>query len=262
MLEGDWNLVAGQAYEKLRVSTHCLEPFVIPAQWGRYRSVDWGSTHPFSVGWWAVVPSETYVHPERGIVESDIRGAKKLRGGALVRYREWYGWNKKADEGLRMEAADVAKGIVKRSDGESYGYTVGDSAMWAVDGGPSIAETFLRHGVPMRKAHKGPGSRHVGYVEVRGRIAGDESGPMLYASRSCHEGFWRTMPDLVLDETKYGLKSESVETDQEDHCSDEVMYMCTSRPWIRPIEKDEPKKDRWMKRFEASGTNDETYRTV
>src|SRR3990167_5018913 len=56
MLEGDWNLIAGQAYEKLRLDTHCLEPFVIPAHWGRYRSVDWGSTHPFSVGWWAVVP--------------------------------------------------------------------------------------------------------------------------------------------------------------------------------------------------------------
>lgn len=261
MLEGDWNLIAGQAYEKLRPEIHSLEPFVIPVHWGRYRAVDWGSSKPFSIGWWAVVGEDCYVRDAQGIVEDDVGGAKKLRAGALVRYREWYGWNGKADEGVRMEAADVARGIVKRSGDEKYGYTVADSAMWAVDGGPSIAETFLRHGVPMRKASKGPGSRHVGYVEVRGRIAGDENGPMLYAFRSCHAGFWRTMPDLVLDDTKYGLKSESVETSQEDHVSDETMYMCTSRPWIRPVDRGQPKPDRWMKAFDKD-TSEASWKTV
>lgn len=263
MLDGDWNIMAGSAFEKLRRDIHGLEPFAIPEHWAKFRSFDWGSAKPFSCGWWAVASEDCWVHPLHGIVEGDdVKGAKKIRSGALIRYREWYGWTGTADEGLRMEAADVAIGIVKRSGSERYGYTVADSSMWAINGGPSIAETFLRHGVTMRKATKGPGSRHVGYVEVRGRIAGDESGPMLYAFTSCHDGFWRTMPDLILDETKYGIKAEQVETSQEDHCSDDVMYMCTSRPWIRPIDRIDPPKDRWMRAFEREEPAELSWKTI
>jgi len=70
------------------------------------------------------------------------------------------------------------------------------------------------------------------------------------------------MPDLVIDATKYGPKSESVETSQEDHVSDETMYMCTSRPWIRAADKSDPPQDRWMRAFEREGTNDRDWRTV
>ena len=45
------------------------------------------------------------------------------------------------------------------------------------------------------------------------------------------------MPDLVMDEHRFGLQSEQIDTDQEDHVSDEVMYACTSRPWLRHVEK-------------------------
>jgi len=262
MLDGDWNIVAGQAYEKLNVQTHGLEPFEIPKDWALFRSMDWGSSHPFSVGWWAVVSEDTYVHPEKGIVTGNVTGAKKLRRGAIVRYREWYGWNGQPDKGLRLEAAEVARGIVLRSEGEKYGYTVADSAMWTVDGAPSIAETFLNNGVVLRKAIKGPNSRHVGYAEVRSRIAGDEDGPMLYAFKTCHAGFWRTMPDLVLDDSKYGVNSESVETSQEDHVSDEVMYYCTSRPWIRSIEVAREKPDRWSRAFARDELAANDWKTI
>ena len=126
-------------------------------------------------------------------------------------------------------------------------YRIADSSMWQVNSGPSIAEQFNRVRCYLRPAPKGPGSRHNGYVEVRQRIAGNEDGPMLYAFTTCHNGFWRTMPDLVLDDAKYGLNSEQIETDQEDHCSDEVMYACVSRPWMRHVDKEKPKEDTWMR---------------
>lgn len=256
MLDGDWNIVAGSAFEKLARSTHAVEPFPIPDHWLKCRAMDWGSSKPFSVGWWAVVGEDTYINNDTGEVippDGNRAGCMKIRQGCLLLYREWYGWTGKADEGLRMEAADVARGIVERSVGERYAYTVADSSMWAVDGGPSIAETFLRNGVVMKKSTK---NRHVGYVEVRGRIAGDEDGPMMMAFRTCHDGFWRTMPDLILDEAKYGLKAESVETSQEDHVSDMVMYMATSRPWVRVIDKKEEAKDDWLRFEENEETED------
>ncbi len=263
MLDGDWSIVAGQAFEKLSAETHGLESFDIPQDWSRFRSMDWGSRHPFSIGWWAVVPEDTWVHPELGIIEGDIKtGCKKLRAGAVVRYREWYGWNGQSDTGLRLEVEDVAKGIILRSDGERYGYTVADSACWAIDGGPSIAERFLKAGVVMRKATKGPGSRHLGYIETRSRIAGDEDGPMLYAFKNCHAGFWRTMPNLVLDDRKYGINSEQVETNQEDHVADEVAYYLTSRPWIRTLEIKQEKPDRWALKFARDDESANDWKTA
>lgn len=262
MLDGDWNLVAGQAFEKLRKDVHGLDDFEIPADWPKYRAIDWGSSKPFSVGWWAVVNDDCYAHPEKGLIYGgDISGCKKLQRGAVILYREWYGYNGTPDEGLRLEAAEVAAGIVERSFGERYGYTVADSSMWSVDGGPSIAEMFLRHGVPMRKCVKGPNSRHIGYIETRGRIAGTEEGPMLFAFKSCHHGFWRTMPNLVLNSAKYGINAEQVETSQEDHVADMVAYFLTSRPWIRPAkEAEKQKRERWL-RFDDE-KEDENWRTV
>jgi hypothetical protein len=126
--------------------------------------------------------------------------------------------------------------------------------MWKVDGGPSIAETFLRSGVVLRRADN---SRLTGYIEVRQRILGDEDGPMLYVTKNCHDGFWRTMPDLVMDENH----PEDVDTDQEDHCYDDTRYGCMSRPWMAAPNKKKEKPDRWMRRFEEE-EDQESWKTV
>ena len=54
MLEGDWDIVAGAAFEKLHRQTHSVRPFKIPEHWTRFMSMDWGTAKPFSVGWYAV----------------------------------------------------------------------------------------------------------------------------------------------------------------------------------------------------------------
>lgn len=229
-MEGDWDIVAGQALEKLRRDVHGLKPFPIPADWIKFRSMDWGSTKPFSIGWWAV--SDGTLDAER------LDGNRILiPRGALVRYREWYGWNGNADQGLRMEIPAVAEGIRNRSQGEKYAYTVADASLWKVDGGPSHAQKFADHGVPMTEAASGPGSRRSSYQEMRSRIGNDP--PMLYAFDTCHDGFWRTLPDLVLDEAK----PEDVDTDTEDHCFDECKYACMSRKLV----KDKKKEDDFLR---------------
>jgi len=134
MLDGDWDIIAGQAFEKLRIDTHCLEPFTPPDEWLRFGSLDWGSARPFSYGLWAVASDPYEV------------GGIKIPRGALVRFNEWYGWNQKPNEGLRMEAPEVAKEILKRECEAKIAYRIADNSMWKVEGGPSIAETFNRFG--------------------------------------------------------------------------------------------------------------------
>lgn len=228
MLEGDWDIIAGQAFEKLRRDTHCIEPFEPPPDWLCFGSLDWGSTRPFSFGLWTVANGDA------------LPDGRIYRRGAMIRYNEIYGWNGKPNEGLRKEAEEVAEMIRNRIGTRKLAYSAADPSMWKVDGGPSIAETMLRRGVVLRKADN---KRLVGYVQVRQRIAGDEEGPMLYATRNCHDGFWRTMPDIVMDERH----PEDVDTDNEDHAYDDVRYACMSRPWLSEVKKKEIVEKDWFR---------------
>lgn len=227
MLDGDWDIVAGQAFEKLRKEVHGIEPFLPPDDWAVFGSMDWGSTRPFSVGLWTVSNG------------NPLRDGRTFRRGSMIRYNEWYGWNGTPNEGLRMEVAEVAQGIVKKLSGRRPEYIIADPSMWKVDGGPSHAETMLKYGVVLRKADN---SRIAGYLEVRNRIAGDVEGPMMYATTNCHDGFWRTMPDIIMDR----LHPEDIDTDQEDHVVDEVRYACMSRPWITAPKVKEKKPFDWL----------------
>jgi hypothetical protein len=212
MLDGDWDIIAGQAFEKLRKSVHGIEPFNPPDDWMVFGSLDWGSSRPFSFGMWCISNGEA------------LPDGRIYRRGAMIRYNEWYGWNGKPNEGLRMEVAEVGNGIVERLRGRKPGYIIADPSMWKIDGGPSHAEVmnrvFSKLGFALRKADN---SRHAGYLEVRSRIAGDDEGPMLYATTNCHDGFWRTMPDVIMDRND----PEDVDSDQEDHPYDECFVAGT-----------------------------------
>ena len=62
MLQGDWNIVSGGALDDLwRSDVHVLPRFRIPFSWRLDRTFDWGSSTPFSVGWWAEANGEEAV---------------------------------------------------------------------------------------------------------------------------------------------------------------------------------------------------------
>lgn len=205
-IEGCWDVVAGAFFSNLRREVHALQAFRIPDNWMRFRSFDWGSARPFSVGWWAVAD-----------------GMTAIPRGALVRYREWYG-AESPNVGLKKTAEYVADGIKEREGGESVAYGVADPSIWKVDGGPSIAERMGRCGVHWRPADN---KRVNGWDQVRARLAGEDGRPMLYAFDTCTD-WWRTIPALQHD----AHRSEDIDTDMEDHAADETRYACMSRPWM------------------------------
>src|SRR6185436_8884781 len=117
-LEGDWSVIAGAFFPEWDTHKHVVRPVTLPKEWTRFRSMDWGSAKPFSVGWWAI---------------SD--GAmKQFPRGALIRYREWYGQKEgEPNVGLRMPANDVGQGIRERDNGEHITYSVLDPAAFGSD---------------------------------------------------------------------------------------------------------------------------------
>jgi hypothetical protein len=237
-LEGDWNVITGAYFPEFRTDKHVLEPFAIPSHWMRFRSADWGTASPFCVLWHAV--SDGYQVPNGPYIPD----------GALVTYREWYGWNGNANQGLRWPASRVAQGIVKRETAdndnvpghnggpalrEDIAYGVIDPSAYKQDGGPSVAESLARGGVFFRKADN---NRINGWNQVRERLCGQDSDPdvdngvgtpMWYVFKTCVH-IIRTLPAMQHDINN----PEDADTDGEDHAPDALRYGFMSRPWKRP----------------------------
>lgn len=221
-LDGDWSAVEGAFFGEWSEKRHVLQPFAIPSHWLRFRSADWGSARPFSVGWWAVASDDTH---EQGLV---------IPRGALVRYREWYGCVPgKPNTGLKLTAEQVAGGIRERESGETLSYGVLDPAAFAHDGGPSIAERMAAQRVSFNPAdNKRVSARGAmgGWDILRQRLVGDDEGrAMLFCFSTCRDSI-RTIPALQHDQKK----PEDLDSDMEDHAADEWRYACMSRPWVRP----------------------------
>lgn len=246
-LEGDWSVIEGAFFPEWSTDKHVIRPFEIPANWLRFRSADWGSAKPFSVGWWAVV-GDDYQLRDSG-AGGERRALATLPRGAIVRYREWYGASA-PNVGLKLTAEAVASGIREREineprdlDGKSaIAYGVLDPAAFAVDGGPSIAERmamppnriFFRRADNARVPQRGAMG---GWDQLRARLVGDGERPMIYFFSTCRDSI-RTLPALQHDSDK----PEDVDTEQEDHAPDEIRYACMSRPYIKDNSKREPGK--------------------
>lgn len=215
-LDGDWNIIEGAFFDKWS-ARNVVRPFEVPALWTRFRSFDWGSARPFSVGWWAVASDDRPI--DGGVIPR----------GALVRYREWYGSTGKPNEGLRLTAEQVAEGIKAKELSDKITYGVADPSIFREDGGPSIGERMRRAGTQWRPADNArvPGSGAMGgWDQMRARIMGDERGPQLFVFDTCRD-FIRTIPVLQHDPHK----PEDLDTEGEDHVADECRYACMSRPW-------------------------------
>lgn len=221
LLEGDWDVAEGMAFEEWRDHIHIIPPFKIPDEWIRFRSLDWGYSKPYHVGWYAV--------------DHD---------GRMYMYRELYGWGGRNDVGSKEDPEDVAKKIIKLEAGEKIHYAVADSSIFGgrQDNYPTVAEQFATAfgsmAIHWQPITKGPESRRAGKLELHHRLKwGEKEEPMLLFFNTCKHSI-RTIPNMILDENNL----EDVDTDLEDHAYDSVRYAAMSRP-ITPQKQTEKLTD-------------------
>lgn len=241
-LYGDWDIVAGGMFDDVwDRSQHVVPAFRIPHTWRLTRSFDWGSSAPFSVGWWAESDGSDIVMPD-GTHRSTVKGDQ-------FRFAEWYGYSGKANVGLQMLANDVAAGIIEREIAMGiYGRVQpgrADNSIWDVENGNSIAASMLRSvtlangkrypGVEWRRSDKSPGSRKAGWEKMRQMFAAAlrkyillENGervpvprdkPGIFVFPNCIH-FIELVPTLPRDEEDM----DDVDTESEDHVGDETRY--------------------------------------
>lgn len=235
-LEGDWNIFEGAFFEDYRDTpdlelchkagitpedayaqrrfTHVIEPFDIPRGWNIMRSYDFGYNKPWSLGYWAI--------------DYD---------GVLYRIMDVYGWNGTPDEGNKWTPDEQFKYIADLErqhpmlKGRKIIDSVADPAIWDASRGESVAETAMRYGIYFTP---GDHERIAGWMQVHYRLQFDRNGyPRMYFFKNC-ETSRRTLPLMMYSETH----PEDINTKLEDHCPDEIRYMCMSRP-IKPIVAEE-----------------------
>ncbi len=227
-LHGSWDVVAGGMFDDIWTPhVHVVDTFPIPSSWRITRSFDWGSAHPFSVGWWA---------ESDGTDAETPTGVRATLRGDLFRILEWYGWTGKPNQGQRLPDASIAAGIVEREIVNGIHGRVhpgpADSQIYVPEHGENTASTMLQPvniggktypGVRWQKCKKGAGSRAAGWALMRDRFQAAKAYPRelpgLFIFSNCRQ-FVRTVPVLPRDDRN----QDDVDTDTEDHIADETRY--------------------------------------
>ena len=210
-----------------------IRPFDLPPTWRLTRAFDWGSSKPFSIGWWAETD---------GTQPVDSKGERVLDytipARSKIRIAEWYGCGDKPNTGLRLPAADIARGIIERERKLGIAGRVqpgaADASIWDKDRGRSIARQMADvkelpeypNGVRFVKADKGPGTRVSGWAVVRDMLSAAHRRPIedpcLLVFDRCL-AFRRIIAEVPRDETNW----DDLDTNSEDHLPDEVRYELT-----------------------------------
>lgn len=228
MRDGDWDIVAGAAFETLSRDVHAVRPFPIPHWWTKFTCLDWGTAKPYAVGWYAVADEDLLLKAR------DHWPEKLIAKGSIIKYKELYGWNGEPDQGCRHESWQVADRIhAMETEEDEITYRIADSAMWAEHDGPSAAENMMKRfaeiGAQSPTMEKSRKDRAANYLEMRTRLSfsdGERQG--FYIFDTCQH-FWRTVPDLQLDVRN---PEKGWDSTQEDHIADETGYALVSRPVI------------------------------
>jgi hypothetical protein len=224
-LSGDWDIVAGGAFDDVwRRDIHVIPRFKVPRTWYVDRCLDWGSSHPYSVGWFAEANGEEV------ILDDGRRWAPPP--GTLIQIAELYGTKQiGTNVGLKTSAKDLARAIIeKEAELKSQGWVQGVIYSGPADneisnvkdsGTETIEKKMNDEGVYWERSDKSPGSRKNGMELFRNRLQAStrQEGPGIYFMENCRASI-ATIPVLPRDEKKM----DDVDTKAEDHPWDMVRY--------------------------------------
>lgn len=212
LLDGDWDVFAGQAFEEWRRETdggkpyHVVKPFEIPKHWVRWFAYDWGY-NSFAAGVWLT---------------------KDPSSERVYLYREFYEH--------AMVASAQAETILMYETEENIRMRLADPSLWKQVGnaetGETVAAIFERNNMFFQPANN---DRKAGKNAVHEALAPKPDGlPGLQVFSNC-VNFIRTFPNLPVDINSV----EDVQTkNTEDHLYDALRYGLMNQ---RPARVPQPK---------------------
>ena len=217
LLDGDWNVFAGQYFKTFRREKdgkpyHVIPPEEIPREWRRFASIDWGFKAPCAVLWHAIDPAM----------------------GRVKTYRELY-----VTEHRAAEVAELFVELSKYKDGtpEDIAYVKMSPDAWAERGlgskaqpGEVVAEEFIKRQINVEPADN---RRVLGWNRMREYMAEAPDGlPWWQVFETC-PNLIRTLPEMIHDKRHV----EDIDKDGEDHACFVAGTMVETSKGEVPIEK-------------------------
>lgn len=231
MLDGDWNVYAGQRFRTFSVERHVIDPERLRLPMGRSIpraiGIDYGLSAPFCALWGAKLADDLiYVYRElyapglsprqqaQAILAAEAPG-ERTRTRPMPAALDAACWNRSPDD------PDKSHHDAGRLDGPPPS---------------SIAATYVNNGVPVTKAVRGDGVRIMGAADVDDRLIVRPDGfPRLLISSAC-TNLIRTLPELPRSKQR----PEDVDTSAEDHAYDALRYLLAKlgrgRPGLTEVE--------------------------
>lgn len=165
-LYGDWDSVEGGYFEDdYNPGVHLIDPFKIPRDWPKFRSMDWGYKAPGTIGWFAMDPDENlYQFYEFNFrLMRDIEVAKRV-----IEIEQRFGFWDKRERKSRLTG-------------------VADTQLWEErgDSGKPKAAVFAAEGVYWQPADKASIARNAERVSERLRDHDKTKPPGLVLFRDC-----------------------------------------------------------------------------
>ncbi len=189
-LYGDWSTAEGGYFAAdWNPRVHVIEPFKIPRDWPKFRSMDWGYRDYGVIGWWAM--------------DWD---------GNLYCFYE-FTFRLMKDEAVARRTIEIEKdfGFWNKKHGRSRLVGVADTQLWEErgDSGKSKAQVFAENGVFWQPADKALLERHGERISTRLLSYDKQKPPALQFFKNCRKCV-EAMPGIGVDandQTKYDRKS-------------------------------------------------------
>lgn len=212
LLEGDWDVFAGQVFGEWRRDRHVIRPHALPTSWPRWRAVDYGTARPFVCLWLCQDPATLRVYVYREISQAGVvpasRQAQMIADATPL------------DEPIRFTVADPAMAIRQ------------------ADTGASISDVYAAAGVTV---HPASNERLNGLSRVHDFLAEAPDGrPYLQVFETCPR-LCANMPALVYDQHVV----EDVDTEGPDDEYDALRYGLMAAHWMQGSQSSRPTKRRY-----------------
>ena len=208
-IKGNWDALAGQIWPMFDWADHVLEPFPIPVEWRKFRSIDHGQVNPTCCLWFAI----------------------DYDGNVFV-YKEYY------SPGL---ISDHCKEIVSLSEGEDYQTTKLPPECWGKTMEKdhkfwSVADEYREHGIYPSRANNEveAGINRVGeYLTVKPAkihpITATLGSPTLFIFKNC-QNLLLEIPDYIWKDRSSDDTSKEKPKKVDDHACDALRYGIMTRP--------------------------------
>ena len=208
---GKFRFVSGVVYREFikeyAPDGHLQKPFVIPKDWPRFRTLDWGNDSPTACLWAAVSPN-----------------------GTLYIYREYYRRNLP----VNVHAAN----ILEMSRGEEYrpksGMVIADPALFKRDQAnvTSIADSFNQSGLYLTPGERASVVGEYNQVQKvkRWLMRHLDTGPQIRIFDDCEYLIWEMRRwKYKRDKDNKPMESESFEN-KNNHALDALKYLIAANP--------------------------------